>query len=60
MQSAGYLIVAIGPLAVGLLHQSTGGWTWPLIFLRVASTVPAAIAGTIAARPRYFEDERAA
>ena len=59
VQSVGYLIVAIGPLAVGLLHESTGGWTWPLIFL-ASSIVPAAIAGTIAARPRYFEDERAA
>jgi len=59
VQSVGYLIVAVGPLAVGLLHESTGGWTWPLIFL-ASSIVPAAIAGKIAARPKYFEDERAA
>ncbi|KRE26194.1 MFS transporter [Agromyces sp. Soil535] len=59
VQSAGYLIVAVGPLAVGLLHQATGGWGWPLVFLLVASTVPAAIAGAVVARPRYFEDERA-
>lgn len=57
VQSVGYLIVAIGPLAVGLLHDATGGWTWPLAFL-LLMVVPAAIAGAIAARPRYFEDER--
>ena len=27
VQSVGYLIVAVGPLAVGLLHESTGGWS---------------------------------
>jgi len=60
VQSAGYLMVAVGPLAVGLLHQATGGWVWPLILLLVASTVPAVISGAMAARPGYFEDERAA
>lgn len=58
VQSVGYLIVAFGPLVVGLLHDSTGGWVWPLVFL-LASAVPAAIAGLVVARPRYFEDERA-
>ena len=57
VQSVGYLIVAIGPLAVGLLHDATGGWTVPLLFL-LASAVPAAVAGLVVARPRYFEDER--
>ena len=57
VQSVGYLIVAIGPLAVGLLHDATGGWTWPLAFL-LLMVVPAAVAGAVAARPRYFEDER--
>ncbi len=59
VQSAGYVIVAIGPLAVGLLHQATGGWGVPVVFLLVASAIPAAIAGAVVARPRYFEDERA-
>lgn len=58
VQSAGYLIVAIGPLAVGLIHDATGGWVWPLVLL-LCSAVPAAIAGAVVARPRYFEDERA-
>lgn len=57
VQSGGYLIVAIGPLFVGLLHEWTGGWTVPIVFL-LASVVPAAIAGAVVARPRYLEDER--
>ncbi len=57
VQSGGYLIVAIGPLVVGLLHEATGGWTWPILFL-LASAVPAAIAGAVVARPGYLEDER--
>jgi CP family cyanate transporter-like MFS transporter len=57
VQSVGYVAVAIGPLAVGLLHDATGEWTLPLVFL-LASAVPAAIAGAVVARPRFFEDER--
>ncbi|MEV1130908.1 MFS transporter [Agromyces sp. NPDC049794] len=56
VQSVGYLMVAVGPLAVGLLHDATGGWLWPLLFL-LGSAVPAAIAGLVASRPRYLEDE---
>ena len=57
VQSVGYVAVAVGPLAVGLLHDATGAWTIPLVFL-LGSAVPAAIAGAIVARPRFFEDER--
>ena len=32
-QSAGYLLAAVGPFTVGLLHDATGGWTVPLAFL---------------------------
>ena len=32
-QSAGYLIAATGPLAVGFLHTATGGWTVPVLAL---------------------------
>lgn len=58
VQSAGYVIVAVGPLVVGVLHDATGGWTWPLLVL-LGSAVPAALAGLVVARPRFFEDERA-
>lgn len=57
VQSVGYVAVAIGPVAVGLLHDATGEWTLPLLFL-LASAVPAALAGAVVARPRFFEDER--
>ena len=57
VQSVGYVAVAVGPLAVGLLHDATGAWTIPLVFL-LGSAVPAAIAGAIVARPLFFEDER--
>lgn len=58
VQSVGYVAVAVGPLAVGLLHDATGAWTVPLLLL-LASAVPAAIGGAIVARPRFFEDEGA-
>ncbi|WP_144127523.1 CynX/NimT family MFS transporter [Catellatospora sichuanensis] len=55
-QSTGYLIAALGPLLVGVLHELTGGWQLPLGFL-VAAAVVQAFAGLAAARPRYLEDE---
>ncbi|GGF25194.1 MFS transporter [Subtercola lobariae] len=55
MQGVGYLIGAIGPLLVGVLHQLTGEWTLALVFL--LATVPIIlIAGLIVARPRMLED----
>lgn len=56
VQSAGYLLIAAGPLLIGVLHEWTGGWTVSLVVL-LASAVPAAIAGLVVARPRYLEDE---
>ena len=55
-QSTGYVIGALGPLLVGILHEVTGGWTIPLGFL-IAAAVVQAFAGLIVARPRYLEDE---
>lgn len=49
-QSAGYLIAACGPLAVGLVHALTGGWTAPMLVLVVLSVVMC-LAGTVAGRP---------
>ncbi|MGR0220387.1 MFS transporter [Agromyces sp. ZXT2-6] len=56
VQSAGYVAVAVGPLAVGLLHDATGEWTLPLVLL-LASAVPAVVGGAVVSRPRFFEDE---
>ena len=35
-QSVGYLIAAVGPFGVGVLHDLTGGWTVPLVTLAVS------------------------
>ncbi|WP_228562648.1 hypothetical protein [Catenulispora rubra] len=53
-QSIGYLIAATGPLLLGILHQSTNGWTLPLGLL-VALSVLMAGAGYEAGRDRLVE-----
>ena len=50
-QSVGYLVAATGPLAVGLLHEATGGWTAGLTLL-LALLVVQLVIGLAAARPR--------
>ncbi len=55
-QSAGYLLAAAGPFAVGAIYDATGGWTWPLGFL-VVLTVPQLAVGAYVARPAYVEDQ---
>lgn len=58
-QGVGYTVGALGPLVVGVLHDVTGGWTIPLIFLVVVAL--AAIYAAIELRsPRFIEDELAA
>ncbi|TDB72873.1 MFS transporter [Micromonospora sp. KC723] len=56
-QSTGYVIAALGPLLVGILHEATGGWTAPIGFLLGALAVQTG-AGMMIARPRFIEDER--
>jgi CP family cyanate transporter-like MFS transporter len=55
-QSAGYLVAAAGPFAIGLLHDATGGWTVPLLVL-MALGVPMVAVGLYVARPVYLEDQ---
>ena len=55
-QSMGYLLAAVGPFGVGLLHDATGGWTWPLVML-TALTVPQILVGMYVARPVFVEDQ---
>lgn len=55
-QSVGYLLSAIGPFGVGVLHDATGGWTVPLWAL-IAICVPQYLVGLRACRPAYLEDE---
>jgi CP family cyanate transporter-like MFS transporter len=54
-QGLGYTLGALGPLAVGVLHQLTGSWTLALVVL-TATALAAAAAGAVAARPTYLED----
>lgn len=57
-QSVGYLIAALGPFSLGLLHDATGGWTWPLLLL-TGLCVPQLLLGLYASRPAYVEDQLA-
>ncbi|MRX42714.1 MFS transporter [Agromyces kandeliae] len=57
VQSVGYVVVALGPVAVGLLHEATGSWTAPMMLL-LATAAPAVAAGLVVARAGFLEDER--
>jgi CP family cyanate transporter-like MFS transporter len=56
-QGMGYLIGALGPLVMGILHELTGSWTAPIVFL-LLTTVGTAISGAVLLRPRMLEDEQ--
>jgi CP family cyanate transporter-like MFS transporter len=55
-QSVGYLLASVGPFGVGLLYDLTGGWTVPLSVLLVL-VVPQLVAGLVATRPSYVENQ---
>jgi CP family cyanate transporter-like MFS transporter len=55
-QSVGYLISIPGPIVVGAIYGATGGWDLA-IGLMLALLVPQTIAGVLAGRPRYVEDD---
>ena len=55
-QSAGYLLATLGPFTVGWLHDLSGGWTLPLVFL-IGIALPQTAVGLVVARPAYVEDE---
>jgi CP family cyanate transporter-like MFS transporter len=50
-QGIGYLIAGTGPFLIGLLHETTGGWTVPFTVL-LAVVVAQAVTGVLAGRPR--------
>lgn len=56
VQSVGYLIGAVGPLAMAMLYELTGDWTWPLVFL-LGTAVLVSAAGVIINRPHMLEDD---
>lgn len=51
-QGCGYLLAAVGPLMVGVLHGATGGWTVSLVVLLIVVGVQVVV-GVLAGRPRY-------
>ncbi|GGM36209.1 hypothetical protein GCM10010102_34480 [Promicromonospora citrea] len=55
-QGVAYALGALGPLLVGLLHEASGGWTVPLLFLTAVALV-ATIPAITLARPAFVEDE---
>ncbi|WP_327041603.1 MFS transporter [Micromonospora ureilytica] len=57
-QGVAYALGALGPLLVGLLHDVSGGWTLPLLFL-LAVTLVATLPAITLARPAFVEDELA-
>ncbi|WP_209310981.1 CynX/NimT family MFS transporter [Streptomyces spiramenti] len=55
VQSTGYLLCIPGPLLVGFLYGSTGGWYAPLMFMTVLAVAQVAV-GVVAGRDRVVED----
>jgi CP family cyanate transporter-like MFS transporter len=54
-QGLGYVLGALGPLLVGVLHDATGGWLWPMLFL-LATAVAGIFSGAVVSRPVMLED----
>lgn len=48
----GYLFAALGPVGLGVVHDVTGGWNWPLVVLLVL-LVPVLVLGLGASRNRH-------
>lgn len=55
-QGIGYGIGALGPLLVGVLHETTGGWTAPIIFLTAVALVAVPF-GVVLSHPRTVEQD---
>lgn len=59
VQGIAYAVGALGPIVVGLLHDSTGGWGVPLTVLLVVAFLLEAPAVLLLGRHRFVEDELA-
>ncbi|WP_374947825.1 MFS transporter [Agreia sp.] len=55
-QGIGYALGALGPLVVGVLHEASGGWQLPIVFL-LLTLVIVVVVGPVVARPRMLEDD---
>ena len=58
VQAIGYVVAGAGSLLFGVLYGATQHWTLPLVLLIAALTVTY-IAGIVASRERYVDDELA-
>jgi CP family cyanate transporter-like MFS transporter len=58
-QGLGYTAGALGPLLFGLLHEATGDWTGPLVFLLLTGFLPI-LAGLVLRKPGHVDDPRGA
>lgn len=58
VQPTGYLLAALGPVVVGVIHAATGGWE-VVLWILMATAVPFVLAGLRAVRPAYVDDELA-
>jgi CP family cyanate transporter-like MFS transporter len=55
-QATGYLLAAVGPFGVGVLHDASDGWTVPLVALS-ALVLPMLALGAYVSRPAAVEDQ---
>jgi CP family cyanate transporter-like MFS transporter len=60
VQGLAYAIGAVGPIVIGLLHDSTGGWGEPVLVIIAVGVVLEAPAVFLLGRRRFVEDELAA
>ena len=56
VQPVGYLLAALGPVVVGVLHAATGGWE-VVLWVLMATSLPFVLAGLRAVRPSFVDDE---
>ncbi|HEV7955546.1 MAG TPA: MFS transporter, partial [Marisediminicola sp.] len=56
VQGVGYTIALVGPILVGLLHETSGGWSIPLMLL-IGTALACTVPGLMLRRPAFVEDE---
>jgi CP family cyanate transporter-like MFS transporter len=56
VQGWGYLLAGVGPVLVGILRGSTGGYTGMFVLV-LAGVAGLAVTGWLVTRPRYVDDE---
>lgn len=54
----GYLLAATAPTLLGVVHDLSGGWTWPLVLLCAIAALQL-VPGAAAARPRLISPAEA-